>query len=85
MGPFGILDPADPAHQPGADCPACAAGFPVRCGRSVDRRHKAVAFDDAGATTRYDWVDTHCVGFVHGERGTTGVIETRCEACGVPP
>ena len=55
MGPFGIRDPGATAHQPGADCPACAVGFPVPCGRSLDqRRHKAVAFDAAGTATRYD-------------------------------
>ena len=85
MQPFTVRDERGLTHPVGGDCTVCMTGWPVPCSRIIDRAIKPVHFDTEGQATAYDWSVTRCPGFVHAEVGESGAIETRCEACGVPP
>jgi hypothetical protein len=83
MGPFGVLDPTAQTHTPGATCAGCTvAGYPQPCPRIVSRGLRK-RFDGQGRTIAHEWAETRCPGHVHAEVAF-GVVETRCEACGVP-
>ena len=96
MQPFAVREARTPTPTALPTGPrsipwSCRVRSVPRAGRcrvpgSPAGRVQPTGFDAAGQPTGSAWTrDSTCPGIQHAEIGPTGVLETRCSVCGMPP